>query len=330
MDSLKLVGDVISIDNSNKKYAVICGKEAGNLQLYIIAPVDSSDDYKFKIIEARRASDGGFETRLYNKGDEQKIIEESAHEIMLSLQIIPVISKVRSLVKKTGGVNRAFNDYVSRGIAFYEKDEYKPAIENFQAALSLNPNEKVLEEFTWILTEEYSYLSAVREVRKKAEAMGIKLEDVDKTIAEYTEALKHNPNDASAKSNLASAYYIRGLNFVSKGDHDRAIADFSDAIKFEPDNFLALHNRGLAYFKRCDFDKAVADYEELLRFIPNNNDNATKKLLAKVYMECGLAHDLKGDHARAIQYLEKVLEFNPDDGNAREFLESAKARMAKH
>jgi tetratricopeptide (TPR) repeat protein len=58
-------------------------------------------------------------------------------------------------------------------------------------------------------------------------------------------------------SNLAKASNNRGLAYQAKGDGERAIADFSEAIRLEPKFAHALYNRG--QFKG-DFDRAIADY----------------------------------------------------------------------
>jgi len=47
-----------------------------------------------------------------------------------------------------------FNDYVNQGLAFCEKKEYEPAIENFMAALKLKPDTLKIMELIWILKEE--------------------------------------------------------------------------------------------------------------------------------------------------------------------------------
>jgi len=164
------------------------------------------------------------------------------------------------------------------------------------------------------------------EARQSAEAIGIKLEDIDKIIAEYTEALKHSPDDDSVRDTLAVVYYIRGLDFTSKNDHDRAIADYSEAIKFESENILALQSRGEAYLASGDFDKAIADFEEIIQIMPN--DNEVKNWLAIAYMKRGDAHYERKDYVRAISDYEKVLEFNPDDDNARELLVMTRKRLA--
>ena len=63
------------------------------------------------------------------------------------------------------------------------------------------------------------------------------------------------------KPDLADAYYGRGLALGKKGDVDRSIADFSDAIRLNPKYAPAYYDRGVAYgMKRGAEDSAIADY----------------------------------------------------------------------
>jgi tetratricopeptide (TPR) repeat protein len=59
----------------------------------------------------------------------------------------------------------------------------------------------------------------------------------------------------------------RGTAYWIKGQLDRAIADYTQAIRLDPEYAEAYHNRGLAYAARGDAPQAEADqakYRELL------------------------------------------------------------------
>lgn len=58
------------------------------------------------------------------------------------------------------------------------------------------------------------------------------------------------------RRNLAYAYYNRGLAYTRKGDDDRAIADFSTAIKLNSRDAAAYHTRGFSYSRKGDYDRA--------------------------------------------------------------------------
>ena len=53
-----------------------------------------------------------------------------------------------------------------------------------------------------------------------------------------------------------------------KGEHDRAIADYNEAIRLDPKFAIALDNRGTLFAKK-DYDHAIADYTEAIRLKPD-------------------------------------------------------------
>ena len=84
----------------------------------------------------------------------------------------------------------------------------------------------------------------------------------------------------------ARAYNNRGLAWRNKGDLDRAIADYSEAIRLDPKYAFAYNNRGFAWRDKDDLDRAIADYTEALRLEPKN---------AAYYRNRGYAYFHKGD-----------------------------------
>ena len=56
--------------------------------------------------------------------------------------------------------------------------------------------------------------------------------------------------------------------YGDKGDYDRAIADYDEAIRLDPRYAVAYYNRGVAYCDKGDYDRAIADYNEAIRLDP--------------------------------------------------------------
>ncbi|HEX2726211.1 MAG TPA: tetratricopeptide repeat protein, partial [Beijerinckiaceae bacterium] len=54
----------------------------------------------------------------------------------------------------------------------------------------------------------------------------------------------------------ASIYFDRGYAHSLKDDFDRAIADFTEAIRLDPKYISALFSRGVTYYNKGDFDRA--------------------------------------------------------------------------
>ena len=61
------------------------------------------------------------------------------------------------------------------------------------------------------------------------------------------------------KPDYAEAYYNRGLAYRDRGDFDRAIEDFNEAIELNHDYVDAYYNRGLAYRSVGMADRSIAD-----------------------------------------------------------------------
>jgi tetratricopeptide (TPR) repeat protein len=107
---------------------------------------------------------------------------------------------------------------------------------------------------------------------------------------------------------LAYAYYGRGNAYYKKGDFDKAIADYTETIRFNPKYAEAYLYRGIAYFDVDDYENAVADLTEVLRLDPTN---------VSAYYERGLAHLTKGDYDSAVHDFSKRLEVHSEASCAR-------------
>ena len=61
---------------------------------------------------------------------------------------------------------------------------------------------------------------------------------------------------------------LRGLAWRARKEPDKAIADFSDAIRLEPKDAGDFNNRGLVWEEKRDYDKAIADFDAAIRLEP--------------------------------------------------------------
>jgi len=102
--------------------------------------------------------------------------------------------------------------------------------------------------------------------------------------------------------NLAAALTIRGRAYRAKGDYDHAIADYTEAIRIEPNYVLAVYSRGIAYFNKKDYDRAVADYTMSLRLAPRD-------IIA--LQNRGHAYQARQDYDRAIADYSEAIRIEP-------------------
>ena len=89
---------------------------------------------------------------------------------------------------------------------------------------------------------------------------------------------------------------------TKKGEHDKAIADYTEAIRLDPKDAEAYCNRGLAYGNKGDYDKAIADYTEAIRLNPK---------YAEAYYNRGMTYASKGEYDKAIADYTEAIRLDP-------------------
>jgi len=134
----------------------------------------------------------------------------------------------------------------------------------------------------------------------------------DNAIANYSDAIRLNPNDAET-------YFNRGDAYANDGNYDKAIADFSEAIRLIPNGEKAYCCRGLAYGEKGDYCLSIADYSEAIRLSPD--------FAAVAYYGRSVTYENKGDLDSAVADLEAALRIDPNDSNVLKALEILQEKM---
>ena len=117
----------------------------------------------------------------------------------------------------------------------------------------------------------------------------------------------------------ATAYYSRGTVWKAKGDYDKAIADYNEALRLDPKYAYAYNSRGNAWKAKGDYDKAIADYNEALRLDPK---------YAYAYNNRGTVWKAKGDYDKEIADYNEALRLDPKYANAYNALAWLRATCA--
>jgi lipoprotein NlpI len=128
--------------------------------------------------------------------------------------------------------------------------------------------------------------------------------DPDRSIAACTRILQGRGETAQ---NRAMAYNNRGIAWRLKGEYDRAMADYNEAIRLDPKYANAYNNRASAWSEKGDFDRAIGDYSEAIRLNPKYAD---------AYYNRAVAWRDKGDLDKAIADYSEVIRLDPKDATA--------------
>lgn len=116
----------------------------------------------------------------------------------------------------------------------------------------------------------------------------------------------------------------RGAAYMRTEDFDRAVADFSSALKLDPQNERALYYRGLAHLNKGDFEKAADDLNRAIALNPERGAAFLARGLSK--SELGREDEAINDFKAAVAHSAvEVEEFSHLFGNTRTLFDRSMA-----
>jgi tetratricopeptide (TPR) repeat protein len=206
--------------------------------------------------------------------------------------------------------------YVNRGIVLYtKKDNNEGAIADFDSALKLNK----CEVNAWInrglvYKRKGNLDQAMKDFTSAigclpgnpAPITSTSLEPGKQMSAEYFQTI-------SKTTQLGDAYYQRGLVYLDMAGKDRlqampmldkALSDFSTAIKINPTAAGHFVGRASAYMYKEEFQPAIADFTEAIRLSPG--DEFT-------FLHRGIAYHSVNEPDNAIADYSEAHRINPKD-----------------
>lgn len=128
---------------------------------------------------------------------------------------------------------------------------------------------------------------------------GVEQATIDQRIDGCTAVIKAGREKGDK---LAETFDNRGIAYRLKGDYDRAIQDYNQAIKLNGKFAMAYNNRGVAYDNKGEYDRAIQDYEQAIKLKPS----------AEGHFNRGNAYLGKGQYDHAIDDYNQALKLKPD------------------
>jgi tetratricopeptide (TPR) repeat protein len=158
------------------------------------------------------------------------------------------------------------------GIIFASRGEYHIAIKDFTEAIALKPDlysAYILRGQAW-----YASVSRVTTAGKNFSGVSAELNTsvTREKQAVYDRAIADFDQAVKLEPNSFKAYFERGNVYIQKGDNDRAFADYTQAIRLNPDYASAYVGRGITSYVKNDYDRAITEYTQAIRLDPNNTD----------------------------------------------------------
>jgi tetratricopeptide (TPR) repeat protein len=107
-----------------------------------------------------------------------------------------------------------------------------------------------------------------------------------------------------AARELSIIFNNRGVAYSQLGNFDKAVADYSEAIRLDPSAESSYTDRGITYNKMDLFDLAIADFNAAIRL----NGQA-----AEAYASRGFSYKEKRNYGQAIADLNEAIRLNPNN-----------------
>jgi len=135
----------------------------------------------------------------------------------------------------------------------------------------------------------------------------LKLEDLEKAKAQFQTVLDRiSRTDGSYENEIVAGKAFVGLGEVAarSGDLPSAKDYFDRALKLAPEDEITAYNVAEILFSAQKVEEAIGYYEMALRI---------KKGWSKPVFKLGLAHLNRGDYDKALEYLARFIEMDPDN-----------------
>lgn len=107
------------------------------------------------------------------------------------------------------------------------------------------------------------------------------------------------------------ALITRGLLWDDEEEYDKAIADYTEALKLTPNDHATLVLRGNSHDANGSPQLAIADYTAAIKLAPDD---------AAAYYNRGTVYEELGEKQKAIADYAKAVEIEPDYTDARDAL----------
>ncbi|HWB60587.1 MAG TPA: tetratricopeptide repeat protein [Chthoniobacteraceae bacterium] len=174
--------------------------------------------------------------------------------------------------------------YKLRAFAYRKKGMREKAAEAYTAWIAFNPKAA-------LAYEERGFLFLWR--------------DDDKLIADMSQAIALYSQGIGEVH--TTPYTMRAEAYARKGEREKAIADYTEAIQIDPDWAASYSGRAGLYFDEGDYDKGFADYDKAAELAPKDLNK---------FMDRGYAYYQRGEWDKALADVDSVMKLKPGWINA--------------
>lgn len=188
-------------------------------------------------------------------------------------------------------IRRDVRFFYTRGYCYYVLDNLEPASADLDSALRINPDHNgALTHKAAILNRANKYEEALVLLNRSCKidstfdqsysfrAMAnFYVGNFEASIADCNTLMRMTPTN--------EVLYLRGLNYKSLEQYDKAVADFDSVLHMDPKHSGSYFNRGASYTKLGKYEEALSDYDKFMKLSPNYYDAYFNRGIIKYGLE---------------------------------------------
>lgn len=209
------------------------------------------------------------------------------------------------------------------GLIYYRKQSYNAALDEFQIAETLVPDEKQYSHNLGTVLADMGRNQEASEAFQRATGLengaDMRREFMEQYAANkvrklyndgytamdrqnWTQAIENFKSVLELKPDMAEAHMNLGVSYRMRGDVENQIRHFEEAARLEPDMPDIHHNLGLAYSDARMYTRAADEFRKAIESRPSKD----------AYFSLGMALFRTKDYTNAALQFEKSLELSPD------------------
>ncbi|GHO95422.1 hypothetical protein KSF_054700 [Reticulibacter mediterranei] len=224
--------------------------------------------------------------------------------------------------------SRDTDNIVNLSIALIKLEKYQEALEAFEQAISLDPNNAriFLAKGTLLimLNRHQEALEAFEQAislnSNKAPVFLVKGVILGK-LGRLQDALEAYERAISLDPNNTNAHHNKGIVLGKLGRLQDALEAFERAISLDPNDADAHHNKGIVLGKLGRLQDALEAFERVISLDPNNAD---------AYFNKGIALGKLGQHQNALEAFERAISLDPNNADAHHNKGIALGKLGQH
>jgi tetratricopeptide (TPR) repeat protein len=190
---------------------------------------------------------------------------------------------VQSLNKAMAMDPECARAYYNRAATYHAQQQWDRALDDLDRAIEIEP----LAGFYFGRADIHSNLG-----------------NNEQADEDYSKAIELSRD---AMTQARSLYNRALIRYNHLGEHEKALADFDQAIKLDPGFAMAYRARGAVYWEQERWEEAARDYSKAIELEPSN---------AGAYWGRGDVYTQLGKLEEALQDYNKAIELKPDDFGA--------------